>query len=94
MSSCRAVEYSIKPFVERYPSVTFINVEPYRLKLVDGALQPELDANNGLQPTEISDQWILLEPAVFVIDREGIVRAQFDLIFSDAELTTALDAVK
>ena len=74
--------------------MTFINVEPYKLQLVNGPLQPEFDASNRLQPTEISDRWIMVEPAVFVIDREGVVRSQFDLIFSDEELTAALDAVK
>jgi hypothetical protein len=92
-AQCGPTLDGIKPFVARYPSVTFINVEPYKLKFVDGALQPDL-ANDALQPTPISDQWILVEPSVFVIDREGVVRAQFDLIFSDAELTAALDAVK
>ena len=84
----------IKPFLARYPSVTFINVEPYELKLVDGGLQPDLDANNGLKVKAITDAYTLVEPAVVVIDREGIVRAKFDLIFGDDELTTALDAVK
>jgi hypothetical protein len=36
----------------------------------------------------------LSEPWVFVVDRQGIVRGSFGLIFSDAELTGALDAVK
>ncbi len=84
----------IKPFVARYPSMTFINVEPYKLKLVDGALQPDLTANNELQVTPITDEYTLVEPAVIVIDREGIVRAKFDLIFGDEELTAALDAIK
>ncbi len=84
----------IKPFLARYPSVTFINVEPYELKLVDGGLQPDLDANNGLKVKAITDAYTLVEPAVVVIDREGIVRAKFDLIFGDDELTTALDAVE
>ncbi len=84
----------IKPFLDRYPSVTFINVEPYQLQLVDGTLQPELDANSQLQVTPITDEYTMVEPAVIVIDREGIVRAKFDLIFGDEELTAALDAVK
>ena len=84
----------IKPFVARYPSITFINVEPYKLKLVDGTLQPDLTANNELQVTPITDEYTLVEPAVIVIDREGIVRAKFDLIFGDDELTAALDAIK
>lgn len=85
----------IKPFIAQYPSVTFINVEPFKLKLVDGELQADLDAQNQLQTSPVSDAWrLLVEPTVYVIDREGIVRGHFDLIFSDAELTAALDAVK
>jgi hypothetical protein len=85
----------IKPFPAKYPGVAFINVEPYRLKLVSGTLEAELDATGNLVPTAVSDEWHLFnEPAVFVVDREGIVRSEFDLIFSDAELTAALDAFK
>ena len=85
----------IKPFVRRYPSVTFINVEPYKLKLVDGVLQADVDASGAPQTTAVSDAWhLLVEPTVYVIDRDGIVRGHFDLIFSDQELTAALDAVK
>jgi len=85
----------IKPYATRYPGVTFINVEPYRLKLVDGALQADLDANGQLQTTAITDEWHLFtEPTVYVVDRDGTVTASFELIFSDAELTAALDAVR
>ena len=85
----------IKPFLDRYPTVRFINVEPYRLKLVDGTLQADLDAGGGLQPALTTDEWHLVnEPTVYVVDRTGIVRANFDLIFSDRELTEALDAVR
>ncbi len=85
----------VKPFPERYPGVTFINVEPYRLSLVNGSLEAELDATGNLVPTAATDEWHLFnEPTVFVVDREGIVRNEFDLIFSDAELIAALDAVK
>jgi hypothetical protein len=94
-AQCGPTLDSLKPFVARYPPVTFINVEPFKLKLVDGVLQADLSAENQLQTTAVSDAWrLLVEPAVYVIDREGIVRAHFDLIFSEAELTTALDAVK
>ena len=42
-----------------------------------------------------TDEWRLFnEPAVYVVDRNGIVRAAFELIFSDAELTAALDGIK
>ena len=85
----------IKPYAARYPGVTFINVEPYRLKLVNGTLQPDLNADGQLQTAAVTEEWHLFnEPTVYVVDRDGIVRAAFELMFSDAELTTALDAVK
>jgi hypothetical protein len=84
----------IKPFVRDYPSVTFINVEPYRLKFEGDQLQPELDPDGALQTVPAVDEFgILAEPWVFVVDREGIVRGSFELIFSDDELRAALDAV-
>lgn len=85
----------IKPFAAKYPSVTFINVEPYRLKLVDGVLTADVDANGQLQTAPVTDEWHLFsEPTIYVVDRTGTVTANFELIFSDAELTAALDAVK
>jgi hypothetical protein len=85
----------IKPFAERYPTVTFINVEPYKLKYVGGELEADLDANGQLQTAPTTDEWHLFnEPAVFVVDREGIVQGSFELIFGDAELTAVLDTVK
>ena len=85
----------IKPYAAKYPTVTFINVEPYKLKLVDGVLQADVDPQGQLQTVPATDEWHLFsEPNVFVVDRNGIVTANFELIFSDAELTAALDAVK
>jgi hypothetical protein len=94
-AQCGPTLDSIKPYVTRYPTVTFINVEPYKLKLVDGGLQADTDAKGQLQPTAVTDEWHLVnEPTVYVVNRDGVVSANFDLIFSDAELTAALDAVK
>ena len=53
----------IKPYLARYPSVTFINVEPYKLKLVDGTLTADVTANNELQIAPITDEYTLVEPA-------------------------------
>jgi len=84
----------IKPFVAKYATVDFIHVEPYELQLQNGALQPVM-TNSNLTPTSVTNAWGLSsEPWVFVVDRQGIVRGSFGLIFSDAELATALDAVK
>jgi hypothetical protein len=94
-SQCGPTLDKLKPYVEKYPSVTFINVEPYKLKLVDGQLEADVDAANQLQTAPTTEEWHLFnEPTVYVVDREGIVRASFELIFSDEELTAALEAVK
>jgi hypothetical protein len=87
----------IKPFAAKYPSVAFIHVEPYELKLQDGQLQAVLDAsnNNSLISNAITNAWGLTgEPWVFVVDKTGTITASLELIFSDAELTTALEAVR
>ena len=84
----------IKPFITKFPTVDFIHVEPYELKLENGSLQAVM-TKNALTPTAVVNTWGLSsEPWVFVVDRQGIVRGSFGLIFSDAELTRALDAVK
>lgn len=84
----------IKPFKATYPSVTFINVEPYQLKLDGGQLQPVL-TQNQLTPAQSTIEWGLpAEPWVFVVDRDGIVRGSLSLIFGDAELAAAIDLVK
>ena len=85
----------LKPIAERHPKVTVINVEPYLLKDVDGQLQPVLDANGNLTPTQATNEWHLpTEPWVFVVDRNGVVTHSFMLIFSDEELEEAIAAVE
>ena len=85
----------LKPIAERHPKVTVINVEPYLLKDVDGQLQPVLDANGNLTPTQATNEWRLpTEPWVFVVDRNGVVTRSFMLIFSDDELDEAMAEVE
>lgn len=87
----------LKPYAAKYPTVQFIHVEPYQLTLQGGQLQPVLTTDNppNLIPTDVSNKWgLLTEPWVFVVDRDGVVRNSFELIFSDAELTAALGAVR
>jgi hypothetical protein len=84
----------LKPIAAKHPGVTVINVEPYELEFKDGQLQPVL-TNDQLTPTQATDEWHLpTEPWVFVVDRNGIVRASFMLIFSDDELEAAFKAVE
>jgi hypothetical protein len=87
----------VKPIAAAHPGVTFINVEPYELKTVDGQLQPVLTDTDppDLIPTAATNEWRLLaEPWVFVVDRNGVVTASFMLIFSDEELNAAIAAVE
>jgi hypothetical protein len=84
----------LKPVAAAHPEVTFINVEPYKLKLVDGALQPVLDAKNQLQATEITDQWgMLSEPWIFAVDRNGVVQGSYSLTISEAEMNAILPVI-
>ena len=84
----------LKSVAGAHPDVTFINVEPYKLKVVDGQLQPDLDANGALQATDITNQWgLLAEPWIFAVDGDGIVRGSYELIVSDAELDAALESL-
>ncbi|MEX2184113.1 MAG: hypothetical protein WEC14_06670 [Chloroflexota bacterium] len=84
----------LKPIAAAHPGVTFINVEPYQLQDVDGQLQPVL-TDGQLTPATATDEWRLpSEPWVFVVDRDGIVRGSFMLIFGDEELDAAVRAIE
>lgn len=81
----------LKPVAAAHKDVTFINVEPYKLQVVDGQLQPVLDASGGLQATDATNQWgLLTEPWIFAVDRSGIVRGSYEVAISDAELESVL----
>ena len=67
-----------KPIAAAHPDVTFINVEPYKLEVVDGALQPVLDAQNQLIATDVSNEGPCSEPWIFAVDRNGIVRGSYE----------------
>lgn len=86
----------LKPIAAAHPSMTFINVEPYQLRDVDGQLQPVLTGDPpALTAAASTEEWRLpSEPWVFVVDREGIVRASLMLIFGDEELEAAIAAVE
>lgn len=68
--------------------IAFINVEPYQLTFTEGRLQPVLDADGQLQPVAAVEEWgILSEPWMFAVDGSGIVRASFEGVVTDAELS-------
>jgi len=83
-----------KPIAAAHPEITFINAEPYRLKVVDGGLQPVLDTKNQLQATDATDAWGLLsEPWIFAVDRSGIVRGSYEVTITPAELDAILPVI-
>ena len=77
----------------RHPDATFINVEPYQLEYVDGALSRS-SGDRAADPGP-GDRRVgaLAEPWVFVVDRHGIVQGSLMLIFGDDELEAAVQAV-
>jgi hypothetical protein len=92
---CGPTHDRVKPLVKDYPTVTFINVEPYELAKKSGQLQPVLDARGQLRPVQAVNEWGLLsEPFIFVVDKTGTITASFEGIVGEDELRAALDAVK
>ncbi len=85
-----------KPIAAAHPEVTFINVEPYKLEVRDGSLQPILGGpnKNALVATDVTNAWgILSEPWIFAIDRSGIVRGSYSLTITDDELRSILPMI-
>lgn len=93
-SQCGPTLDSVKAVAKEEPGVTFIHVEPYKLAFSDGRLQPVLDANGQLQPTDAVAAWgILSEPWVYVVDDLGVVRASFEAVIAAEELKAAIDSI-
>jgi hypothetical protein len=85
----------VKAVAKDYPNLTFIHVEPYVMKVVDGKLQPVLDANNQLQANDVTNAWgIPSEPWLFAVDKNGVVQASLDVVFSDDELRAAITKIQ
>ncbi len=86
----------LKPIAAAHPEITFINVEPYILAVVDGQLQPVLDNGTppNLQPTDVTKAWGLTsEPWIFAVDATGVVRESYELIATPAEMDAAITAI-
>ncbi len=82
----------VKPFLDAYPTVTFINVEPYQLEYRDGGLHSVTE--DRLTPVAATEEWALVtEPWVFVVDREGVIRGSFEGVVGDEELRRAIASI-
>lgn len=83
----------VKPFIDDFADVTFINVEPYELEPVDGQLQPVL-TDGQLTPVPSVGEWgLLTEPWIFVVDAGGTIRGSFEGAIGEAELRRALESL-
>jgi hypothetical protein len=90
-ATCGPTLEKVKTVAAAHPEMTFINVEPYQLELVDGQLQPVLSAQNQLQSVPATTAYgLLTEPYVFVVGGDGTVKASFELIFTPEEIDAAL----
>jgi hypothetical protein len=84
----------VKKVAADFPTVTFINVEPYKMVFTDGRLQPELSADRKLQTAPWTDAFSLpSEPWVFVVDAAGKVTAKFETILAAEEMKTAIEPI-
>lgn len=84
----------VKSVAADYPTVTFINVEPYKMVFTEGRLQPELSADGQLQSAPWTDAFGLpSEPWVLVVDGEGNVAAKFETILAADEIKAAIDPI-
>ena len=84
----------VKSIAAAHPDLTFINVEPYQLQEQDGQLQPVL-TEGQLTPAPATTEWKLpAEPWVFVVDGDGVVRGSYMLVFDEAEIDAAIEAVQ
>ena len=83
-AQCGPTLDKVKPIAAANPDVTFINVEPYQLKDVEGQLQPVVDAQNFPIPVDATNEWGLTsEPWIFAVDGSGIVRGSYMLLATD-----------
>lgn len=91
--SCGGALGLIRHLGEAFPTVSFINVEPYRTIFSNGRLTLDPPDEPGhLAPW--SEAWgIDAAPWVFVVDGDGIVRAKFSGILGTEELRSALRSV-
>jgi hypothetical protein len=90
-ATCGPTLEKVKAVAADHADITFINVEPYKLLLADGQLQPDLSATGQLQAAPATDAYGLLsEPFVFVVGGDGVVKASFELIFTPDEIDEAL----
>lgn len=91
--SCGGALGIVHHLVDEFPTVAFIHAEPYATTRAGGRL--ELDPPGGTpRPAAWSAAWGVSEaPWVFVVDRDGVVRAKFSGVVGTDELRAAIRSV-
>ena len=91
--SCGGALGLVRHLGETFPTIAFINVEPYLTTVAGGALALDPPGGPG-RLAAWSEAWgIEAAPWVFVVDGEGFVRAKFSGVLGTEELRAALRAV-
>lgn len=92
-AQCGPTLERLKAVAAKRPDMAIVNVEPYQLEWVDGALQPRRTADGQLQAVPATQAYgLLTEPWVFVVDGAGTVTGSLQTIFTEEELLAAIDA--
>jgi len=91
-ATCGPTIEKVREVAASHPTdVNFVHVEPYLMWVKDGYLQPMLSDVGQLQMAPWTDRYGLqVEPYVFVLDAEGLVRAKFEGAITVEELEDAL----
>jgi hypothetical protein len=90
--TCGPTIEKVKEVAASHPDdVNFVHVEPYLMWVKDGYLQPLLSEAGQLQMAPWTKAFGLpVEPFVFVLDADGLVRAKFEGAITVDELEDAL----
>jgi hypothetical protein len=91
--SCGGALGIVRHLVDEFPTVAFIHAEPFAMTWASGRLA--LDPPGGTpRPAAWSEAWGVSEaPWVFVVDRDGIVRAKLSGVVGTDELRAAIRSV-
>ena len=94
-AQCGPTLDQLKPVAAAHPELTFINVEPYELKLVDGQLQPVLTPAISLtSATDATNEWgLLASRGSSSSTATASCSGSFELIASPAEIDAAIKAI-
>jgi hypothetical protein len=93
--TCGPTLDTVKSVAGQYASdMNLVHVEPYELRWDGTQHTPVLDSSGNLVTVQALRDWGLpSEPYVFVVDRNGLVRAKFEGVVGKDELAAAIKAV-